>query len=1435
MITEHIRWTLARAVWTGITVFVILLVGNGLVRADDNNGLSRDKTGTDDLEAPRAVFTAEQVVVKFTSDTVSWAEFSDSINADVSRQLSHSGAFLFQLGPDDNPEEFAEELNQVGKVEYAHPNYLVDDLHPVQGSYPFSDVAGTGSFDDQPAVSTVDLTSAQDLASGSGVTVAVIDGGIDIFHPELSGIATYGYDYVDGDDAPFDEPGGQCSGHGTFVAGVIHLGAPDAEIRAYRVIDAEGIGDGFTLAIAIENAVDDGCDIINLSLVLMAEHMAVKDAIAYAASQGVPVICAAGNEGTSLPVYPGAWDLPITVGAVDTAQLLADFSTYGNQIDVCAPGTDIYSTYQDDGFAWWSGTSFATPFVTAQAALLREVRPTASSQDLITAISLTAADLDENNPDYQGQLGNGLVDFYLSIGFMNTLETAWVVPDTLFMEFMEGVQALVVPEAWVHIYSSNAPAMYVPQVLPGDPTFVWTDSLTGFTDDSVLLYISPSPGPVGTYYNTVRFDVDGVPVPTDLTVCVTVIPNPDTTYHAFVAPNVLNFRAPAYSEMALTETAVLYSSNAPASYLGYRLEPRNDFLYLQDSTGYLFDSLTGITVDSITVMVLPSLAAGPGFYTDSVVFEVDGVEQPPLLVINVELTDPNGPTACCDEPGDVNRNGVAYEIADRETLAVALFYGDSTYLPCIGNADVVRDCLINNDDLVYMQAVIQGDTVPPIPECGLCTEYLFLPNGDSAWIYHDTDFVYVVDEGSTEAVFGSVFVTSSNAPANFIVEVVGPPHFITLLEDHGITNDSLRFQVSANGSPAGWYVETLRFMVEGAVNNPVYVDVPILVQPTGPVPDSAHVQPTSVYFNATAGSSFEQYDDVYLTSSNAPAFYTAYVLSSAGIVTIQDSAGMTNDSVAYVVRSDSTFEPGIYVDTIAFEVEGVVNSPVHLEVYLTIDTVGGATCCGFPGDVDGNGILYEASDANLLVSALTTGDTAYLPCIGNADIDGDCRIDLSDLIILQAVINGDSLPYPTECGGCRSYELIPDSSGQGTAIVWPYSQVYEVPADSPFTFSGGVYLTCSGGPTNYTVGFLDSPDFTTLLNNAGITDDSILFTVGSDTGLDSGLYADTLMIVVQDAANSPVYGIVYVDVGGAGSGLGVATAWPVSQAFEAPSDSQLVQPGSVYLTCTKEPHDFTVGIRDEADFLVLLDFSGTTDDSVNFTVNGGLGMTPGLYVDTLQFDVPNASNTPVFSVVYLTVTEPVNPSDDSAWVDPSFVQSNFMSIHDPLDTVGVFLSSTNAPAMYSGYVIGGPTSFVSLPDSVGFTNDSVFLVFDPWNYMAGTHYDSILFDISGIDNPVILLVSMYVAMDSMPALTLTAYPNPFNPAVNIMFDLPVASEVRLQIFNVVGRMVSTLVDGELGAGRHSVAWDGSTYASGIYFYRLETNEAVLTRKMVLLK
>lgn len=295
-------------------------------------------------------------------------------------------------------------------VIYCRPNYLLYAPEPVQASQPFIDEVGGDIYPQQTAVQTLKLDSAHEYTTGSSITVGVIDGGIDFNHEILQTNVISGYDYIDNDSLAQDESGGGSSGHGTFVAGIIRLVAPHAQIMAFRVLDTAGAGDGFHIAEAITEAAAANCEILNLSFIMSGQHPSIEAAIEFAKSNEVLVVAAAGNDSSEVDKYPASSVHTLSVTAVDSFGVKADFANYGTSIDLVAPGTGIYASFIGDQYARWDGTSFAAPFVSGQAALLYAMSPGAGWQEIHNSICSLAVNIDSLNPAYAGKLGFGLID-----------------------------------------------------------------------------------------------------------------------------------------------------------------------------------------------------------------------------------------------------------------------------------------------------------------------------------------------------------------------------------------------------------------------------------------------------------------------------------------------------------------------------------------------------------------------------------------------------------------------------------------------------------------------------------------------------------------------------------------------------------------------------------------------------------------------------------------------------------------------------------------------------------------------------------------------------------------------------------------------------------------------------------------------------------------
>ncbi|MCL4164776.1 UNVERIFIED_CONTAM: hypothetical protein GTU68_019745, partial [Idotea baltica] len=197
---------------------------------------------------------------------------------------------------------------------------------------------------------------------GKGVRIAVLDSGIGE-HSILENQSISSIDVIGTSNASADG-----AGHGTAIASIIGgsngLGiAPAASLTSVRVLGEDGMGDSFTLAEGIIEAVDSGAQIISMSLGSFGYSSVLSDAVEYADSRGVLMVASTGNEGLAEITYPARFEQVIGVAAVDANGQHSNFSNYGTGVDIAAPGVGVAAAWTDDEWVSFSGTSAAVPFV----------------------------------------------------------------------------------------------------------------------------------------------------------------------------------------------------------------------------------------------------------------------------------------------------------------------------------------------------------------------------------------------------------------------------------------------------------------------------------------------------------------------------------------------------------------------------------------------------------------------------------------------------------------------------------------------------------------------------------------------------------------------------------------------------------------------------------------------------------------------------------------------------------------------------------------------------------------------------------------------------------------------------------------------------------------------------------------------------------------
>ena len=244
--------------------------------------------------------------------------------------------------------------------------------------------------------------------SGAGIKVAILDTGIDANHESLLGLNFSEVSLI-------GEGSKSGMGHGTGIASIIagqtegFLGlAPSSEILSVQVLGQDGVGDSFTIARGIMLAVDEGADIINLSLGGGSSSVAIDNAIQYAKSRDVLLVSAVGNEGIDEVAYPARHKDVIAVSSVDANSRVSTFANFGPEVDLAAPGVGVFTAWENSSFVEFSGTSISAAFVSG--ALAHELSQT-PLQNKKGAIQALYANVDEaEKPGKDIWAGRGVIN-----------------------------------------------------------------------------------------------------------------------------------------------------------------------------------------------------------------------------------------------------------------------------------------------------------------------------------------------------------------------------------------------------------------------------------------------------------------------------------------------------------------------------------------------------------------------------------------------------------------------------------------------------------------------------------------------------------------------------------------------------------------------------------------------------------------------------------------------------------------------------------------------------------------------------------------------------------------------------------------------------------------------------------------------------------------
>ncbi len=355
--------------------------------------------------------------------------------AQVIRQIN---VHVIDLPPQANAEAVAEALSRNRHLKFAELDGVLEpDFYPNDPQY-----AGAWHLP------RIGAPAAWDRAQGEGVTIAILDSGVDATHPDLAERMVPGWNFYDNNgDA------GDVYGHGTKVAGTAaaaghnSLGVASVSFRSrimpMRVTDTQGYGYFSMMAAALTRAADDGARVANISFRGVSTSSSVDAAAQYMRGKGGIVVVSGGNTG-DLRTDPKRASLT-AVSATDSGDRRASFSSWGDYIDIAAPGVGILTTLRGGGYGSFSGTSASSPVVAGAYALLLSAKPGLAPAALDELLYSTALDLGAAGVDQE--FGHGRLD---AAAAMAAATQAASTPDTLppsvsILSPMSGIVSGLVP------------------------------------------------------------------------------------------------------------------------------------------------------------------------------------------------------------------------------------------------------------------------------------------------------------------------------------------------------------------------------------------------------------------------------------------------------------------------------------------------------------------------------------------------------------------------------------------------------------------------------------------------------------------------------------------------------------------------------------------------------------------------------------------------------------------------------------------------------------------------------------------------------------------------------------------------------------------------------------------------------------------------------
>lgn len=388
-------------------LFVILILSSAAAASGEE--LSK-KFSTDYLFSDDKQYNTRELIVKFKPSVTAYEKNNliSSLKVKEISSIDKGDISLLTVSQPSDLMPLTNELLTRNEVEFVEPNYEIETAY----------VPSDPEYARQWHLQRIGMPAAWDISKGnSAITVAVIDSGVQVNHPDLKGKIISPINMLTGNvDTVADE-------HGTHVAGIIAASinnsgiagiAPNVKIMPINVFSGDSASI-YDIIRGVYYAADHKANIINLSLGGTYYSQSLRNAINYASSKGVVLVAAAGNDSSNLLTYPAAFPGVIGVSATNGRDEITSFSNFGSYIDIAAPGEMIFSTVTGSSYNYMSGTSMAAPVVSGVSALILSKNPFLTPGDVESILKRSAYDLGQTGRD--DYFGYGRINASLALNY----------------------------------------------------------------------------------------------------------------------------------------------------------------------------------------------------------------------------------------------------------------------------------------------------------------------------------------------------------------------------------------------------------------------------------------------------------------------------------------------------------------------------------------------------------------------------------------------------------------------------------------------------------------------------------------------------------------------------------------------------------------------------------------------------------------------------------------------------------------------------------------------------------------------------------------------------------------------------------------------------------------------------------------------------------